>query len=64
MGGLDHHRGTATEHFAGIDISSEASCVCAVDAAGQFVREAWVASELEALVAWLRKLGLAVARMG
>jgi transposase len=52
------------EHFAGIDVSLKDSSVCVVDAAGRIVREAKVASEPEALVAWFRGLGLAVTRIG
>ena len=52
------------EHYAGIDVSLELSSVCVVDATGRIVREAKVASEPEALVAWFRGLGLEVARIG
>src|SRR3954465_15464581 len=52
------------EHYAGIDVSLERSSVCVVDAAGRIVREAKVASEPEALVAWFGGLGLAVTRIG
>jgi transposase len=52
------------EHFAGIDVSLKASSICVVDAAGRIVREAKVASEPEALIAWFRRLGLAVTRIG
>jgi hypothetical protein len=38
--GPRHHRGTAMEHFAGIDVSLKDSSVCVVDAAGRIVREA------------------------
>src|SRR5690349_10227069 len=62
--GPRHHRGTAVEHFAGIDVSLKDSSVCVVDAAGRIVREAKVASEPEALVAWFGGLGLAVTRIG
>jgi transposase len=51
-------------HYAGIDVSLELSSVCVVDATGRIVREAKVASEPEALVAWFRGLGLEVARIG
>src|SRR5690242_21793620 len=62
--GPKHHRGTAMEYFAGVDVSLKDSSVCVVDAAGRIVREAKVASEPEALVAWFGGLGLAVTRIG
>ena len=46
------------EHYAGIDVSLECSSVCVVDASGQIVREAKVASEPEALIAWFGSLGV------
>ena len=52
------------EHYAGIDVSLELSSVCVVDATGRIVREAKVASEPEALIAWFRGLGIEVARVG
>jgi transposase len=52
------------EYFAGIDVSLELSSVCVVDATGRIVREAKVASEPEALVAWFGGLGIGVARIG
>src|SRR5215212_4468891 len=50
--------------YAGIDVALERSSVCVVDATGRIVREAKVASEPEALIGWLRGLGLALARVG
>ena len=52
------------DHYAGIDVSLELSSVCVVDATGRIVREAKVASEPEALVAWFGGLGIEVARIG
>jgi transposase len=52
------------EHYAGIDVSLECSSVCVVDANGKIVREAKVASEPEALIAWFRALGYGLERIG
>jgi transposase len=52
------------QHFAGIDVSLELSSVCVVDATGRIVREAKVASEPEALIAWFQGLGIELARIG
>ena len=52
------------DHYVGIDVSLERSSVCVVDATGRILREAKVASEPEALAAFLAGLGVAVARVG
>jgi len=52
------------DHYAGIDVSLECSSLCVVDASGKIVREAKVASEPEALIAWFSELGLGLARIG
>src|SRR3954468_20645248 len=52
------------DHYAGIDVSLESSSVCVVDASGRIVREAKIASEPAALIAWFREIGLAMARIG
>jgi len=38
--------------YAGLDVSLEQTSVCVVDGAGRILREAKVASEPEALMAW------------
>src|ERR1700745_2414736 len=57
-------RRPAMEHYAGIDVSLELSSVCVVDAQGKIVREAKVASEPEALLAFFASLGFEVKRIG
>lgn len=52
------------DHYAGIDVSLEASSICVVDGAGKIVREAKVASEPEALIGWFASAGLDVTRIG
>ena len=52
------------DYYAGIDVSLELSSICVVDATGQIVREAKVASEPEAFVGFLTRLGLPLTRIG
>ncbi|MEH2529220.1 transposase [Bradyrhizobium sp. AZCC 1588] len=52
------------DHYAGIDVSLECSSVCVVEATGKILREAKVASEPEALIAWFRSLGFGLERIG
>ncbi len=52
------------DHYAGIDVSLECSSVCVVDASGKIVREAKVASEPAALIAWFTSLGYRLERIG
>ncbi len=52
------------DHYAGIDVSLATSSVCILDAAGRIIREAKVASEPEALVAFLAGCGHHLARVG
>jgi transposase len=51
-------------YFAGLDVSLEETAVCVVDETGRIVREARVASEPEALVAFLRASGMTMERVG
>jgi hypothetical protein len=48
----------------GIDVSLEASSVCVVDGNGKIVREGKIASEPDALIAWLKGLKLELTRIG
>ncbi len=57
-------KGTTMEYYAGIDVSLESSSLCVVDATGRIVREAKVASEPAALMAWFNSLDLALSRIG
>ena len=57
-------RRTAMEHYAGIDVSLELSSVCVVDAKGKIIKEAKVVSDPDALVVFLRELGVSIERIG
>jgi len=48
----------------GLDMSLEETSVCIVDETGRIVKEVRVATELHALVATLRKIGLTLERIG
>ena len=51
-------------YFAGLDVSLEETAICMVDEAGGIVREARVASEPEALVAFFEASGMTMERVG
>jgi transposase len=59
-----HHRRDDQEHYAGIDVSLESASVCVVDGSGRIVREAKLASEPDALIAWFVALDMPLARIG
>ena len=50
--------------YAGLDVSLEETSIALVDETGRIVREAKVASEIEAIDAWLRSAGGKIARVG
>jgi transposase len=52
------------EHYAGIDVSLERSSIRVIDAQGKVLKEAKVASEPEALIAWLTAHETPLARIG
>jgi transposase len=52
------------DHYAGIDVSLEASSVCVVDATGKIVREGKVATEPAALIGWFGAAKLKFVRIG
>ena len=51
-------------YFAGLDVSLEETAICIVDDAGRIVREARVASEPAALVAFFKACGMSMERVG
>ncbi len=52
------------EHYAGIDVSLEASHVCIVDGVGKILKEVQISSEPGALVAWFEGFGKPIVRIG
>jgi transposase len=51
-------------YYTGIDVSLELSHLCVMDTAGTVVKEAKVASDPDALVAWFVEFGLPMERIG
>ena len=62
--GHKHRGGTAMVYFAGLDVSLEETAICIVDDVGKIVREARVASEPEALIAFFGSCGMKMERVG
>src|SRR3546814_3884204 len=58
------HRRAAMTKYAGLDVSLEETAICIVDETGGIVREARVATEVEAIDAYLSALGVELARVG
>jgi transposase len=54
----------AMSYFAGLDVSLEETAICIIDDEGRIVREARVASEPDALVAFFNALGMTMERVG
>lgn len=52
------------EHYAGIDVSLEASHVCVVDGAGKILKEVQIPSEPADLVRWFGEFPQPIARIG
>ena len=52
------------EYFAGLDVSLEETAICIIDDTGLIVREARIASQPEALIAFFRASGMEMKRVG
>jgi hypothetical protein len=59
-----HREGAAMKYFAGLDVSLEETAICVVEESGRIVKETRAASEPEALIKALRKVGLRLERIG
>jgi transposase len=57
-------RETTVAYYTGIDVSLEVSHFCIVDDVGKIVKEARVAGEPEAIIAWVESLGLEMTAIG
>ena len=52
------------DHYAGIDVSLEASHLCVVDGEGKILKEAKVTSDPDTLSVWFADYGVSMARIG
>src|SRR3954468_15391566 len=52
------------KHCVGLDVSVKETAICIVDEGGKVVRETKVATEPEAIIAFLNSVGLEYARIG
>src|SRR4051795_11725732 len=52
------------KHSVGLDVSVKETTICIVDEAGKVVRESKVATEPQAIIAFLNSVGLVYTRIG
>ena len=52
------------KYFAGLDVSLEETAICIVDETGRIVKEARSASEPDALIDALQRMGVTLERVG
>jgi len=52
------------KHSVGLDVSVKETAICTVDQAGKVVRESKIATEPQAIIAFLHSVGLEYTRIG